>query len=176
VIILTIPKVANLDQWYLAYGAGDEAWREEVLAHVRNEDGQGFDAWSPETLHAIERTLGWLHQWAVTRQFGLGTRLSWDKSQLVESLSDSTIYMSYYTVAHYLHADIYGKELGIGKIKAEQMTDNVWNYIFGLSNKCQTDIPTETIEAMKREFTYFYPLDLRTSGVLCPNMIQLIDY
>lgn len=31
-----------------------------------------------------------------------GTRLPWDEQWLIESLSDSTIYMAYYTVAHLL--------------------------------------------------------------------------
>lgn len=31
-----------------------------------------------------------------------GTRLPWDEQWLIESLSDSTIYMAFYTVAHLL--------------------------------------------------------------------------
>ncbi len=39
-------------------------------------------------------------------------------------LSDSTIYMAYYTVAHFLQAgNLYGE--GDGKIKAEDVTDEV---------------------------------------------------
>lgn len=38
-------------------------------------------------------TLGWLKEWACTRLFGLGTQLPWDESWVIESLSDSTIYM-----------------------------------------------------------------------------------
>ena len=34
--------------------------------------------------------------------FAAGTRLPWDEQYLIESLSDSTIYMAYYTVAHLL--------------------------------------------------------------------------
>ena len=38
-----------------------------------------------------------------------GTRLPWDPQFLIESLSDSTIYMAFYTVAHLLQAgDMYG--------------------------------------------------------------------
>ena len=33
-----------------------------------------------------------------SRTYGLGTRLPWDEQWLIESLSDSTIYMAYYTV------------------------------------------------------------------------------
>ena len=41
-------------------------------------------------------------QWACSRSFGLGSRLPWDHNWLIESLSDSTIYMAYYTIAHYI--------------------------------------------------------------------------
>ena len=37
---------------------------------------------------------------------GSGTRLPWDERWLIESLSDSTIYMAYYTVAHLLQAGV----------------------------------------------------------------------
>ena len=41
---------------------------------------------------------------------GLGTRLPWDPQYLIESLSDSTIYMAFYTVAHLLQSgDMYGE-------------------------------------------------------------------
>lgn len=32
--------------------------------------------------------------------------MPWDENWLIESLSDSTIYMAYYTVAHLLHGGI----------------------------------------------------------------------
>lgn len=32
-----------------------------------------------------------------------GTKIPWDPQYLIESLSDSTIYMAYYTVSHLLH-------------------------------------------------------------------------
>lgn len=45
------------------------------------------------SLSKFNFTLGWLKEWACTRLFGLGTRLPWDESWVIESLSDSTIYM-----------------------------------------------------------------------------------
>ena len=39
---------------------------------------------------------------ACSRTYGLGSKLPWDENWLIESLSDSTIYMAYYTVAHFL--------------------------------------------------------------------------
>ena len=62
-----------------------------------------MNTYSSETRHAFEKTLAWLNKWACARTYGLGSELPWDPHFLVESLSDSTIYMSYYTVAQLLH-------------------------------------------------------------------------
>ncbi|KAI7754582.1 hypothetical protein M8C21_003772, partial [Ambrosia artemisiifolia] len=77
--------VALTDQWYLCYG--EEA--RECLANM--------NLYSEQTRLVFENTLTWLKQWACSRSFGLGTRIPWDEEFLVESLSDSTIYMAYYT-------------------------------------------------------------------------------
>lgn len=149
--------VALTDQWYITYG--EDEWRkiaEECLASM--------NLFSDETRHGFEHTLSWLNQWACSRSFGLGTRIPWDEQFLVESLSDSTLYMAYYSIAHLLHEnDMYGSH--ISSVKPEQMTDEVWNYIFrdGLLPK-KTDIPSSLLAKMKQEFEYWYPFDLRVSG------------
>jgi len=90
--------------------------------------------------------------------------------------------MAYYTVAHYLHSDNFGREKGKGNISPDQMIDEVWDYIL-----CRTEltdevltkskIPKETLEAMRREFSYFYPLDIRGSGKdLIPNHLTFFLY
>ena len=61
-----------------------------------------MNTYSTETRNGFEATLGWLNKWACARTYGLGTKLPWDHTFMVESLSDSTIYMSYYTIAHLL--------------------------------------------------------------------------
>lgn len=73
-------------------------------------------------LHSFQHTLGWLNQWACSRSFGLGTRVPWDPEFLIESLSDSTIYMAFYTVAHILQGgDMFGKNED-GAVKAAHLT------------------------------------------------------
>eukprot|EP00899_Mesostigma_viride_P015955 jgi/Mesvir1/24360/Mv11033-RA.2 len=148
--------VALTDQWYITYG--EEQWKalaEKCLAHM--------NVYSEDTRHHFEVTLGWLNQWACSRSFGLGTRLPWDEEFLIESLSDSTIYMAYYTVAHYLQGgDMYGK--GGSKIQPEQLTNEVWDFIFLDGPMPQTDIPKDLLEAMRAEFAFWYPFDLRVSG------------
>lgn len=77
-----------------------------------------------------EDALDWLGEWGCSRSFGLGTALPWDKQYVIESLSDSTIYMAYYTVAHLLQKDLNGEVPGELEIKPEDLTHDDWNYIF----------------------------------------------
>ncbi|KAK6915892.1 Aminoacyl-tRNA synthetase, class Ia [Dillenia turbinata] len=149
--------VALTDQWYITYGESE--WKklaEECLSNM--------NLYSEETRHGFEHTLGWLNQWACSRSFGLGTRLPWDEEFLVESLSDSTIYMAYYTIAHLLqNGDMYGADTSL--VKPQQMTDEVWDYLFcGGPFPNKSDIPPSHLNKMKQEFEYWYPFDLRVSG------------
>lgn len=59
--------------------------------------------YSKETRNAFDKSLIWLKEWACARSYGLGSRLPFAEQFVVESLSDSTIYMAYYTIAHLLH-------------------------------------------------------------------------
>jgi leucyl-tRNA synthetase len=160
----------HLDQWFMNYGtpekSGDEKWQPTVLEHVRNDNGEGLNTFSTEVKNAFEQVLFWLAQWACARSYGLGTKLPWDQSQLVESLSDSTIYMSYYTIAHLLHTDIFGKHRGAANVGPEELTDEMWDYLFDRTDKPppNTTIKEETLQMLRREFEYWYPLDLRCSG------------
>ena len=54
----------------------------------------------------FESTLDRLHDHACSHSYGLGTRIPWDPQYVIESLSDSTIYMAYYTVAHLLQGGV----------------------------------------------------------------------
>jgi leucyl-tRNA synthetase len=172
--------VALMDQWYLDYG--EESWKETALKYVDNADGNGLNTYSAETKNGYEGVLNWLNQWACARTYGLGSKLPWDPQFLVESLSDSTIYMAYYTIAHYLHGDIFGKTTGLAGIKPEQMTDEVWDYVFArrdLSPEIlsESKISEESLASMRREFEYWYPLDIRVSGKdLIPNHLTFFLY
>ena len=64
-----------------------------------------MNTYTVETRNNFEGTLGWLNKWACARTYGLGTKLPWDHTFMVESLSDSTIYMCYYTIAHLLQGE-----------------------------------------------------------------------
>ena len=150
--------VALTDQWYLQYG--EEGWLEKTRDCLADMSVFEMD----EVRNAFKHTLGWMRQWACSRSFGLGTLMPWDEEFLIESLSDSTVYMAYYTVAHVLQrGEMYGKDQS--EVKPESLTNAVWDYVFGLGDlPADSGIPTETLDAMKAEFDYWYPFDLRVSG------------
>lgn len=158
-----------MDQWYINYG--EEQWRDQAIDWVQNN----LNTYSAETRNAFVGVLNWLNQWACARTYGLGSKLPFDPTFLVESLSDSTIYMSYYTIVPWLHTDLFGRSQGKGNISPEQMVDEVWDYIFcrrELNDDVleKSKIPKATLESMRRDFEYWYPLDVRVSGKdLIPN-------
>lgn len=110
--------------------------------------------------------IDWLKEWGCTRTQGLGTKLPWDNEFVIESLSDSTIYMAYYTVAGLLQGGVMdGSELGPLGIKAEDLTHQCWDFIFkkgAYPENCA--VPEETLAKLRHEFEYWYPMDLRCSG------------
>eukprot|EP01100_Stratorugosa_tubuloviscum_P003829 TRINITY_DN1930_c0_g2_i1.p1 TRINITY_DN1930_c0_g2~~TRINITY_DN1930_c0_g2_i1.p1 ORF type:complete len:1079 (-),score=561.16 TRINITY_DN1930_c0_g2_i1:2391-5627(-) len=163
--------VCLTDQWYITYGESE--WR-KITQHCLDN----LETYGNETRHVFSRTLDWMNEWACSRTYGLGTRLPWDPQYLIESLSDSTIYMSYYTVAHLLQGGVIdGSRVGPAGIKAEQMTDQVWDYIFLKGKEPSTDIPLTTLKILRREFEYWYPVDLRVSGKdLIPNHLTFFLY
>ena len=169
---------AYLGQWFLNYGENDLEWRNTVLDHVKSD----LETYSSETQNGFEKNLEWLNRWACARTYGLGSRLPWDPKFLVESLSDSTIYMAYYTISYLLHSDIFGTQPGVLSIKPSQMTDDVWDYVF--CRRAFSPLISETsgiskvdLERMRAEFEYWYPLDMNSSGKdLIPNHLTFFLY
>lgn len=164
--------VALCDQWYLDYG--EDSWKAKAVKLLAQ-----MNTFQPETRNAFEQVLDWLHQWACARSYGLGSKLPWDPQYLVESLSDSTIYMSYYTIAHLLQGGVEdGSVVGPLGIKADELTDDVWSFILRDGPApANSTIPQQKLDILQREFRYFYPFDLRSSGKdLIPNHLTFCIY
>ncbi|CAD6961809.1 unnamed protein product, partial [Tilletia laevis] len=164
--------VALFDQWYLDYG--EASWKEQAQKLVAQ-----MNCYNSETRNGFEGVLGWLHQWACARSYGLGTKLPWDQQFLVESLSDSTIYMAYYTIAHFLQGGVEdgskGSPMGV---QVDDCTDEFFDFIFCGGNwPANSKVPKEKADIMQREFEYFYPIDVRSSGKdLIPNHLTFCIY
>jgi len=160
--------VAYVDQWFLTYG--EDVWLKQVRDHVT--DPERFQPYTTATKKAFVEVLDWLREWACSRNFGLGTQVPWDEKFVIESLSDSTIYMAYYTISHLLQgrgsdtdyngSDGAGSPLGI---KPEDCTPEVFDYIFlQKPYPASCNIPEEKLKILRESFEYWYPMNLRVSG------------
>ncbi len=114
----------------------------------------------------MQFTIDWLKEWGCSRSYGLGTKLPFDEQYLIESLSDSTIYMSYYTIAHLLQRGYAGEQPGALGIAPKDLTRHFWDYVLlgKPYDATQTAIPEDKLQQMRQEFLYWYPLDLRVSA------------
>jgi leucyl-tRNA synthetase len=154
------------DQWFIDYGKPE--WK--ASAH-KNLDM--MEVLPEEVRQEFNNVIDWLHEKACARKSGMGTRLPWDKEWIIESLSDSTIYMAYYTIVKHVkkHA-----------VQPSQLTDEALDYIFlgvgkpeEISRRAGLD--KKVLKEMREEFTYFYPLDSRHSGrELIPNHLTFMIF
>jgi len=147
-----VVKVLN-NQWFLNYG--DEEWK-GLSRNCLDEMNILPNNIKTEFVEVID----WLHERACARQQGLGTKLPWDNDWIVESLSDSVIYMAYYTLSRFVND---------GTVLPENLTKEFFDYV--LLDKGDVTLASSTskldegtINMMKKEFTYFYPVDSRHSG------------
>ena len=138
------------DQWFLNYA--DKDWKRRATKCF-----DSMDILPNEIVGEFHYTVGWLQERACARQHGLGTKLPWDKNWIVESLSDSVIYMSYYVIARFVND---------GTIRVEDLSGEFFDYVFlgkGTAEKVP-HIKPDTIKNIREEFEYFYPVDSRHSG------------
>ncbi|HVP41375.1 MAG TPA: leucine--tRNA ligase, partial [Candidatus Krumholzibacteriaceae bacterium] len=147
------------DQWFLTYN--DPEWKEKTKQALAQAKVY------PETaVPWFLAIIDWLKEWACARKTGFGTPLKWSPGWIIETLSDSTVYMAFYTI---------NKHIRQNDIKPEQLTPEVFDYIFygkGKANAIaeKTRIKPEILQSMHEEFLYWYPVDLRNSAKeLVPN-------
>lgn len=139
--------VAATDQWYIMYD--NPKWISQVKKYVTNDMSFSDINTKQLILDSIDKS----HPWPFSRTFGMGSRIPFDEKYLIDSLSDSTIYMAYYTVSHL-----------ITKISKEELSDDVWDSIFFEKDTSIAKKMPHLFEKMRNEFLYWYPLDLRVSG------------
>ncbi len=155
------PCVVNMvkGQWFLNYS--NPEWKAKVYKCLDQ-----MRIIPAEYRVEFENKVDWLKDKACARRKGLGTRLPIDKEWLIESLGDSTIYMCYYIAAKFIER---------GDLKTDQLTLSFFDYVFfGKGDATavaeETGIAVEVIEEIRRDFSYWYPVDLRSSGKdLVPN-------
>ena len=159
------------DQWFLNYA--NVQWKK--LAHQCIGE---MDIVPEDIRQEFNYVIDWLRERACARRSGLGTRIPWDANWLIESLSDSVIYMAYYILAKYINDNSLAKL----RNNYDHLKDSFFDYVFlgsGDSNQVAKDCNLDPLllEKMRNEFCYFYPLDSRHSGRdLVPNHLSFFIF
>ncbi|MEM4166485.1 MAG: leucine--tRNA ligase [Candidatus Bilamarchaeaceae archaeon] len=142
------------NQWFIDYG--NQEWKEKTKECLRN-----MRLLPPESRAQLEATVEWLKTKPCSRAKGLGTKFPFDESKMIEALSDSTIYMAFYTISHLLK-----------DIPKEEINDELFDYVFlGIGEG------KPSWKKLRESFTYWYPLDSRHSGAdLLRNHLALFVF
>ncbi|MFB6199923.1 MAG: leucine--tRNA ligase [Candidatus Nanohaloarchaea archaeon] len=143
--------VAMQDSWFLEYG--DKEWKDKVLSCLND-----MELIPEKTREQYEHTVDWLESWPCIRNYGLGTQLPFDDDFVIEPLSDSTIYMAFYTIKNIIE-----------DVDAEKLEPYVFDYIFNNEGDLEevaekSEIKKQVLEDARESFDYWYPLDWRTSA------------
>jgi len=148
--------VAVLDgQWFLDFNA--KGWKDKA-----RECLAGIAIWPEKYRHQFELIFDWLGKRPCARARGLGTQLPFDKKWVIESLSDSTLYMALYPIAHTIRAN---------NIPKEKLNDSFFDYILlskgdAKSTAKTTGIDEKILSEMHDEWNYWYPFDQRHTFAL----------
>ncbi len=179
------------NQWFLNYG--NPKWKELAFECL-----DSMEIIPCEILKEIKNVFDWLKVRACARKTGLGTPLPWDNEWVIESLSDSVIYMVYYIIAKYVNLHGFDQYLDLvdnsffdyillnkyTNIYAQKEIANEDSLsITQLKNQMESpDIVRfnkfmEIARQVKDEFEYYYPLDSRHSGRdLVPNHLSFFIF
>nr|QNO51226.1 leucine--tRNA ligase [Methanosarcinales archaeon ANME-1 ERB6] len=137
------------DQWFIDYTP--KWWKD--LGHELVEGMTFYPEKYKAYMHDI---IDWLALRPCARKRGLGTRFPFEKEWIIESLSDSTIYMALYTIAHRLR-----------QLPVDCLDEKFFDYVFlGIGSGAdelakESHIEADVLNEIKEEFEYWYPNDLR---------------
>jgi leucyl-tRNA synthetase len=129
------------DQWFLDYTSKE--WKDKTRRLIND-----MTIIPDKYRKSFIDTVDWLEKRPCARKRGLGTKLPYDDKWVIESLSDSTIYMAFYTIINIIHRE---------KIKPEQLTPELFDYVF----LGKGEFKVKWAREMREDFTYWYPLDHR---------------
>lgn len=141
------------DQWFIDYGDAD--WKQ------RTRDLLDSMRVVPDKIRkSFEYYVNWMKEKPCARKIGFGTPFLLDPDWIVEPLSDSTIYMAYYTIARKINQD---------GISPDSLTRELFDYVFlgegDAGDACESSgLEEDEIESMREEFSAWYPNDIRFVG------------
>jgi len=136
------------DQWFIDYTP--QWWKDEGHKLVDNM------LFYPDKYKTyMQDIIDWLAFRPCARKRGLGTQFPFEKEWIIESLSDSTIYMAMYTIAHQLR-----------HVPVDALEEQFFDYVFlGIGNTediaKELQLDTNVLTLLREEFEYWYPNDQR---------------
>ncbi|HUV03033.1 MAG TPA: leucine--tRNA ligase [Desulfobacteria bacterium] len=136
------------DQWFIDYTP--QWWKD--MGHKLVENMTFY----PEKYKGyMQDIVDWLAFRPCARKRGLGTRFPFEKEWIIESLSDSTIYMALYTIAHLLR-----------DVPVDALQEQFFDYVFlGIDDveavSKEVHVDAAVLKRLRAEFTYWYPNDQR---------------
>lgn len=146
VVIRRIP-----DQWFIKYS--EEEWTERTKEWVGE-----MNIIPDEYKRDLPAVLDWFGDRACIRKGSwLGTEFPFKKDWIIEPISDSTLYPTYYTLSKYVND---------GSLKVDWMDESFFDHVF-LGKGDISEIAEERKEVVARireDFLYWYPLDINLSG------------
>jgi leucyl-tRNA synthetase len=150
-------EVSIQETWFLRYN--DDDWMAKTKEAI-----SGMEAIPENTREQYLHTVDWLEEWPCIRNYGLGTELPWDPEFIIEPLSDSTIYMAYYTIAHRLD-----------EVPPEELDHDFFDALFYGAEAVEN--PDERALELGEEWDFWYPVDFRCSATdLIPNHLTFFLY
>ncbi|HIH50140.1 MAG: leucine--tRNA ligase [Candidatus Micrarchaeaceae archaeon] len=153
-----------VDQWFINYG--DKKWKDLVKGMFPHM------AIYPEKLRlTFDNLIDWIDLRAAERSQGLGTKFPFSEGHIIESLSDSTIYMCFYTFVHIIRA----KDIRVDQLKPEFFEYVILGSGGADAVESATGIDAGTVNRCRESFEYWYKNTSRHSAPdLVPN--HLIMY
>ncbi|PIN73669.1 leucine--tRNA ligase [Candidatus Woesearchaeota archaeon CG10_big_fil_rev_8_21_14_0_10_45_16] len=132
------------DQWFIRYS-------DPELTERSKEQAKEMRIFPQEYAENMPSVLDWFGDRACARLGNwLGSKFPFDDRWTVEPISDSTLYPAYYIVSKFVNQ---------GKLKADDLTEEFFDYVFLGEGKGEG-----SWKEVREEFDYFYPLDINLGG------------
>jgi leucyl-tRNA synthetase len=138
------------DQWFIDFNA--RGWKKKAENALKKVEIV------PENYRKqFEDVFEWLDKRPCARRRGLGTKFPLGKNWIIESLSDSTIYMTLYTIQNIIRRE---------KLKREGLTHEFFEYVYlgegGLKSVAKsTGVSEKVLKELRESFDYWMPMDHR---------------
>ncbi|MEM2918120.1 MAG: leucine--tRNA ligase [Candidatus Altiarchaeota archaeon] len=142
------------DQWFIKYSDSE-------IKEKAHECSRRMTIMPEEYKQSIHTVIEWYDDRACTRKGRwLGTKLPFDKEWIIEPIADSTLYPMTYLLSKYINEN---------SLRADQLTEEFFDYVFLSRGNLEElekklNLRKEIIENLKKDFEYWYPLDMNFGG------------